>query len=685
MAGAGLAWHHPVAPGPALIAFVLACAAVAWRPGIWLFVVPATLPVLNFAPWTGWVVFEEFDLLLLAVAAGAYARLALAKTAACGDQARPSRDTTVIVALAAVFGALSVAAWVSGISTAGAVAFGWFQGYTDPLNSWRIFKSVLFAALLWLPLRQEVRAGADLAVHRLTSGMLVGLAIVALAVVWERTAYTGLWDFSAPYRTTALFWEMHVGGAAIDAYLALATPFVAWALWTSRTPLRWAVAAVLALLTGYACLTTFSRGVYLGVAVSLALLGLLLARQHADGGVRISALRAVRITALLLVTATCLVLAFDAGGFAGASAVLAAIALALVALRRRLSLRHWRKAASLALALALALEVAAVLELGTYMRDRFAAIDLDRGHRIEHWQNGLGLMHGAADWLQGIGLGRLPAAYARGVPGEGFPGEVQFVRAAAGDPSGSVIVRGPKAPSDTRGLLALTQRVALRPAARYEAAFDVRARTQADVLVQLCEMHLLYPRNCQGAFVRLAPGGAQWRHIAVQLRGPALDPGRAWAPRLGVFSVAVVNPGGAAEFGTLSLVGPDRREVLVNRDFSEGMARWLPAAQGDYVAWHIDNLYLELLIERGFPACLAFVLCMALVLRRLVGAAGREVAVAPFLAASLCGGLIVGLVSSVMDVPRVAFLLFLLTIFAVEITGSGRRAGCRAAGSERAP
>ena len=47
MAGAGLAWHHPVAPGPALIAFVLACAAVAWRPGIWLYVVPAALPLLE--------------------------------------------------------------------------------------------------------------------------------------------------------------------------------------------------------------------------------------------------------------------------------------------------------------------------------------------------------------------------------------------------------------------------------------------------------------------------------------------------------------------------------------------------------------------------------------------------------------------------------------------------------------
>ena len=71
------------------------------------------------------------------------------------------------------------------------------------------------------------------------------------------------------------------------------------------------------------------------------------------------------------------------------------------------------------------------------------------------------------------------------------------------------------------------------------------------------------------------------------------------------------------------------------------------------------------------PALLAFVLCLGFALRRLVGAAGRAPPIAPFLAASLCGALFVGAVSSVMDVPRVAFLLFLLSLFAVEITCGG--------------
>ena len=69
--GLGLAWHHPIAPLLVLAAFWLWCLLVLWRPSIWLVVVPACVPVLNFSPWTGWIVFDEFDILL----AGALAAL----------------------------------------------------------------------------------------------------------------------------------------------------------------------------------------------------------------------------------------------------------------------------------------------------------------------------------------------------------------------------------------------------------------------------------------------------------------------------------------------------------------------------------------------------------------------------------------------------------------------------------
>ena len=624
--GVALAHRHPVAPAAVLLAFLLWCAVVAWRPGAWLFALPATLPVLNFAPWTGWIIVDEFDLLWLGVVCSGYVRMAFASRVPRDLTGKSWGPSLVFMAAATAFGLFSGVACVRGMLPANEVVFNVFQGYADPLNAWRVFKSVLIAAMLWPLLRREIRADTAATVRSIAWGIVSGLAVVTLVVLSERLAYTGLWDFSARYRTTALFWEMHVGGAAIDAYLAMATPFVVWALWTTRTPLRWALLAVLALLTGYACLTTFSRGVYGAVIGSLLLLIVLLRWRR------------------------------------------------LPYLRIR-----WRTVAGVALTLALALEVAAVLGLGSYMRERLGASDRDLDSRLQHWKNGAGLLHTPTDWLLGIGTGRLPVAYASEVPRREFPGDVQFVEAASPSDTGFVRVLGPKTRSDIDGLLALTQRVSLKPVGPHQVTFDVRAAVPTDVLFSLCEMHLLYPRHCQSAWMRVPATGSQWHHGAALLRGASLDPGHAWAPRQGVFSVSIFDAGQQVDIRSLSLVGFDRKELLANRDFAQGMARWFPSAQGYYVPWHIDSLWLEVLIERGVVSMLAFAVCMAGAVGCLVGAVLRlDTAIhpiAPFLAASLCGGLCVGLVSSVMDVPRVALLLMLLAIFSVEISNAPRDRG----------
>ncbi len=54
---------------------------------------------------------------------------------------------------------------------------------------------------------------------------VAGLGVVALGALWEHVAFPGLLNFSTDYRSTSVFWEMHVGGAALDGYLALAMPF----------------------------------------------------------------------------------------------------------------------------------------------------------------------------------------------------------------------------------------------------------------------------------------------------------------------------------------------------------------------------------------------------------------------------------------------------------------------------
>jgi hypothetical protein len=662
--GAVLAWQHPLAPVWALFAFVAVIALIAWQPRHWLWLVPAGLPLLDFAPWTGGLVIEEFDLLVLAVAAALHARAALAPREAQRLQA--GRRWTAFEWSALVFAVLSAASLLRGVAAAGgmSLADAWFQGYEDPLNAWRVSKSALWAALLWQPLRREIALARDSAVRRLVAGVLAGLLVVVLAAIAERAAYTGLWQFSGPYRTTALFWEMHVGGGAIDAYLGLAVPFVAWTLWSQKSPGLWAVAATLALLTVYTCLTTFSRGVYVAVVVPLVALGVVMFLRRGVPGRRSGWASGLGVAAALLAIDTLLILAFDWGGAAAAGLVALGLALPAAIWARRVRPLSWRMTASFVLALALLLEVFAVVGLGTFLRERMAATDNDFQGRRQHWSDGIGLMD-ASDWLAGIGAGQLPRGYATRVPGLEFPGEVAWQRASAG--SGFVRLLGPRTRDDIDGLMLLNQRVAIHPGHWHRVDLAIRAAAPAQLYLRVCESHLLYVRRCQVGGLVVPPGVSGWQRLSTVVSGQALSAGEPLWPRGAAFSIAVVNAGGAVEIGHAALTAPDGAQLLANGDFSNGLAHWLPAAMGYYVPWHIDNLYLDVLVERGLPALLALACCAAIVLVRLARAGPRGPAFAPFLAASLGGALCAGLVNSVMDVPRVALLMLLIIIAGAEL------------------
>ena len=334
----------------------------ACRPLAWLFVVPAALPFLNFSPWTGWLIFDEFDLLLLGALAGGHLRLAWRASPGAFGQPKGAGGTgtreaatpwpgiliTLVAGSAAVGLIAGFADAVHSIDFVGTdPVFGLFQGYADPMNSLWVFKS-LGLALMFLPLLAQAAlttASSALAQRLFGRGMLAGLAVVTLVVLWERMAFPGLLDFSSTYRTTALFWEMHVGGAAIDAYLAITIPFVAWGLASVNRFGRWVPVALLALLAAYACLTTFARGLYLAVSLPLLVLGvrLWLKRKHID------------VQALLL------------------------------PLWQRLWPGGWRGRAGVLLLALLAVEVGGVLGGGTFMQERLARSGNDLAGRIEHW------------------------------------------------------------------------------------------------------------------------------------------------------------------------------------------------------------------------------------------------------------------------------------------------------------
>lgn len=230
-----------------------------WRyPGIWLAVLPAALPVLDLAPWTGRFFFDEFDFLVLTTLAVGYWRMAAdPPTLTLGRGAK-----ALGICLAASVG-YSVVVGLLPLDPAGPNAFA---SYYSHYNALRIGKGFIWAgALVPLLVWQEQRHAS---VPRwLSGGMVAGLAAASLSVVWERVTYVALLDFSRDFRVSGLFSTMHTGGAHLDAFLATALPFAAARARSARTWASRAGAALAAAAGTYALMVTFARSAFAALAV----------------------------------------------------------------------------------------------------------------------------------------------------------------------------------------------------------------------------------------------------------------------------------------------------------------------------------------------------------------------------------------------------------------------------------
>ena len=774
--GGFLAWHHPLAPALAIVAFVLWSTAVFLRPVAWLFVVPALLPIIDLAQWTGWLVVEEFDILVLGAAAGAYASIVWRGGAHIGaaPELHAARLSGVSAMLIGLFGVSTLVAVYRGISAAGTMDFGWFDGYYDTANSLRIAKSFLLALVILPPLLAGMRQYGIRALHALAAGLTAGLCFASLAVLWERVAFPGLLNFSSDYRVTGLFWEMHVGGAALDGFLALTLPFAIMEIRSLPSRNRWFLAGGTLLLAGYACLVTFSRGVYLAVPVSLMLLALLLAKRGHSWSLQIAArtfskgcVLAIAMTAMsylsfrfggyrallavlgvfaitlhlgasgltlpvagwfaalgagvlaaavgiviasavpkgvyvvfTLAFAACAVsvlhlqrsgslpatiVAFGAYvwlniatagvalGWGGVrafqdTAIILSILMALTIWKSRASSLPWprdlRMQAALLGMAALAALTAAVFSGGAYMSDRFASSERDAAGRLQHWRDGIGMLHTPAQWLLGMGAGRFPEQFMYNLSDGEFPGSS---RVAEQGGEHYLVLSGPRREGSFGEVFRVAQRVQVAPGGHYSIVIDARASAAAFLHLELCERHLLYVEGCAIAKVQMPAGDGSWHRFVTQLDGANLGDGPWYAPRPTFFAMAIESPLTRVDIANISLIGPDGAELLANRHFAQGMSNWFTVSDRLHLPWHIKNLGLNVLFDQGIVGLLLFLMLTGGALFRLIAGAARMHPFSPFLAAALAGFLLVGLFDSLLDVPRLAFLFYLLTFVALAL------------------
>lgn len=255
--------NFPLAPISLGLVIAVAAVAVWYRPHWIFFIVPATLPVFDLAPWSGRFFLDEFDMLLLALIPLAYLRT---------SRRRFRRDMPLNLAL----GLLLVS-----FVTSTAIGIGWprwpdanaFNNYYSPYNALRITRGFLWALLLIVlagRLYRDGEGGREAVRLSFAWGMTIGLALTVAVVLWERVTFSSLFNFDTAYRATGPFSAIHNGGAYIECFLAAAVPFLVVLLLTQRNMLFRVMGIALLVSTTYALMVTYSRN---GYSAYLAALG----------------------------------------------------------------------------------------------------------------------------------------------------------------------------------------------------------------------------------------------------------------------------------------------------------------------------------------------------------------------------------------------------------------------------
>lgn len=599
---AAAVFDYPVA-AMGLGLFLIGYTALLMRyPQAWLIIIPGLLPVMDFAPWTGRFFLDEFDLLILSTLAFYYWQKPRR-----GRRLAPlfSTPTILLLALFMVLYGVSLFRGLLPLQTINANAFA---SYYSNYNSLRVGKGVLWALLLLPLLQHSVRHYRDATLY-LGYGVLMGLTGVIAASCWERFLFPGLFNFSSNYRIIALFSTMHTGGGHIDAYLALTLPFIALLFLHSSRPSLTGVAGIGLFVTGlYVLLVTFSRGPYLAVAVGFVVL------------------------------AVGLLWCFKSD-FAN----------------------RWYKFLLVPLLLAIVPWIAMPVFEGTFIQARFHDVNRDIGIRKAHWRDAVAMMENDVPTdLFGMGIGSYPRMYLWRNTENVIPAMYRidsengnpFLKLSSGDS------------------LYLGQFINTKPHATYLLRIDLRGKKDTAALtIPICEKSLLYSFRCSWNTLSEKSPAGQWRHIERLI--DSKDVGEPMGKTLGSLSKRPVQlslyngtPNTIVDVDNVSLTDALGRNLIANGDFTHGTDSWFFSTD-NHLPWHIKNLAVHVLFDQGWLGLGAFFLLLANAIYTLCRQLLRQNTFAAILLASFSGFMVVGLVDSPFDAPRLSLLFFLLLFIAL--------------------
>ncbi|WP_431064334.1 VanZ family protein [Methylotuvimicrobium sp.] len=502
--------NYPIG-APLLSALLIAYGVLLFRyPHAWLFVLPAMLPVLDFAPWTGRFFFDEFDLVVMTTLAVYYWQK---------SSIRLTRQFSGTVKLClGMFALIYLISLYRGLFPLQDIDINAFSNYYSYYNSLRVGKGVIWAFFLFHLLKQTLQQYPK-AKQYFGYGALLGLIGVISVSIWERFLFSGLFNFESDYRITAMFSTMHTGGGHIDAYLVLALPFIAMLFLYAPRRLIGGMAGFGIFAAGlYVLMVTFSRGPYLAFAIAL------------------------------IVFLISLVFAVNAK-----------------------HLRTNRKSIPLLSVVLLVPVMVIPVFQGGFIQERFKRIDQDLDVRLQHWQAILDMRdEDVMTTLFGMGVGSYPRTYFWWHRGIGMPATYtiqnddgnRYLRLGAG---GALYLDQQVAiEPDTKYRLSADLRT---DSGQGEVTFPI---CEKSLLYSFrCVWSTLRINSEPGTWSRTEEilntkyvGSSLGKTVGELSRRPV---------KLGVYNNS---QGNVIDIDNISLIDSNNKNLLSNGDFSEGMDYW---------------------------------------------------------------------------------------------------------------
>ena len=474
------------------------------QPAGWLLVLPVSISMLNFSLWSGRIFFDVNDAVVLTTLAASLWRVPASVT--CEFDV----DTSSKMILLALVVSYVISTWI-GIQPLSPIDVNSFNNLDSGYNALRIAKGFLWALLL-LPILLRNRREGEKVFIWFSAGMIVAVILVTMCVLWERLVFTGLLDWSDPFRVTGMFWGMNTGGAYLDAFLAVGVMFLLGALQDNNVSIVVRRALALAFpFVAYAVAVTFSRALYAAVLVAIIvwLLMRFVQKRNVDS----------RQTWVLTVVA-------------------------------------------MSVALAITIPILG----GRFASYRFSQIRDDISLRMYHWEDALQIRdHDVEATMFGMGMGSYPRTYLRRSAERIRPGTYQVMAE-----NGTPFLRIGGADGFYIG-----QHVQISPHSMYRLMMKARIRSAGQGRrVSVCERALLYSFNC--VLLKVVGGqDNKWQNMTIDFNSGEIA-NQEWFRRRPVFLSLSNSGRSYLDVTDMSLMDSAGSELLENGDFSQGMDHWFP-------------------------------------------------------------------------------------------------------------